>query len=170
MNIEDAAKPVPYTGQLTSHPFAGIVRDYLRTINIESDEIQRQTPNEIVWSYCANGVSAAYRLYKDDSQEVFAHVECAYGFLPKGCEDLIALKLLQENYYHYYPFWHAINEDGLAVLQFRCYVAGITESHFLLRLDTIVKQGIECRKVFLNSNYGLQPLPKSWFNKLEHSA
>lgn len=163
LTVEEAAKPVPYIGSLVSHPFAEIVKDYLGSRNIDANQIIRQAKNEVVWSFCINGVSVAYRLYKDTHHEVFLHMECAFGFVAKGCEDMLATTLIQEHYHHHYPFWHALNEDRLAVVLFRSYVGGITESHFLLRLDTIIKLGMHCREVYLSAGLGLQPLPKSWF-------
>lgn len=165
LTVEEAKRPVPYIGQLVSHPFSEIIKGYLSSIDIDADQIVRENQNEIVWSFCTQGVSIAYRLYKDLNKEVFLHLECAWSFIPEGQEDLIATTLLQEHYHHHFPFWLALNSDNLVVALFRSYASGITESHFLLRLDTIIKLGVHCREVFLEAKLGLQPLPKSWFDK-----
>lgn len=165
LTIEEASKPVPYIGHITAHPFAIIIENYLKSIDIDPSQVKREVNEEVIWNFYVKGVSIAYRLYKDQNKELFLHVECAFGFVPEGCEDMIATTLLQEHYHHHYPFWHALNEDRLAVIMFRSYCDGITESHFLLRLDTIIKMGLHCKDVFVKAGMGVKALPTGWFEK-----
>ena len=165
--LAEAAKPMPYIGSLSEHPFALLIMAYLESIGV-GEESKREVSGEIVWSTTLEpGLSVAYRLYKDRNQEVFLHFEVAIGYLPEASEDLIAATLLQEQYNHHFPLFYAITEERLLVILFRTYCDGITAAHALLRIHTIITLGAHSREVFVKPEFGLQPLPSSWFKKAQ---
>ena len=164
LSIADAKKVNPFQGEPKEHPFAAIVEDFLRSMGIVPEDVRRGVPGETVWSFLTgSGLSIAFRLYKTPPGEVFFHLECAFGRVPEGGEDLISEALLRQQYSHYFPLWFSLGENNLAVLLCRSFCDGITPEHFLLRLDSMLIYGAQMKEHFGKSEYGLQPLPRNWF-------
>lgn len=167
VELEKAREPIPFKGDLSSHPFAQIISAYLREGHgITGQEAGRKAPGEEIWAYKVNLLSVFYRLYRDSHGEVFYHLECAFGQVPSTCEDHIAVELLKRQQNHFFPFLYSINSESLAIVVCRSFCAGTTESHFLLRLDTIASIAAQVREELMKPEFGLLPLPKKCFRKL----
>ena len=66
------------------HPYAEIVRQWVRTGGIEPKDIEREAEKEIMWHVSTDDFSIYLSLYRDERGEIFFWIEAAVAFLNRA--------------------------------------------------------------------------------------
>ena len=158
---DEAAKSIPYLGDLLQHPLIPIVEDFMAECEIPSLEYRTVEVDSIQYLFIVKpGFSQYIQVYRVPGGEVYVRLEIGICNLPKGQEDKVCDFLLKRNYELFCPFRYSLAEQDQVVVQYRCYNLGQTESGFVLRLNSIVSFAFRLYEE-LQAKFGATPLISS---------
>jgi hypothetical protein len=163
-NIDRIPSMAIYLGEMEDHPFAEVISDWFKERGLPETPTVTN-PSFAGWSFYDAEERLGYHfgVHRDYRSQIYVSATIIFALLPLNQPNDAATKLLRENIGLVAPAKYAVLLlDGCAIT-FECHAQLVDTKQLTYRLKFLFDLARHSRDEFTKEQFGLTPLPDSWF-------
>lgn len=163
-NVDRPNSKAFYQGRVEHHLLADTIAEWFAVRGFPSKPIV-SNHDFSSWTYYDGDERLAYHfgISRDYRSQVQVTATIVFALLPLEEASNAAVKLLRQNGCLLAPAKYCVLLIDHCALKFDCHAQSITEDQLKYRLDFLFDLAIHSRNQFIAEEFGLMPLPDTWF-------